>query len=115
MAKKPGTPIKNMTTIDMIGARKDGGVDLVILVGGKLDGTIKHQQLLLDKVERYLLAINSDTFRKDFKNPPSNRTYIVVKCAIDPDPVIVRFIEAMKPYVMDNHARIRLEVEKVTQ
>ncbi|MGV8118365.1 MAG: hypothetical protein AB2L14_01245 [Candidatus Xenobiia bacterium LiM19] len=44
MASDRQSPIKDLLTIDMIGRRKDGGVDLGIIVSGRLTGSREDQQ-----------------------------------------------------------------------
>jgi len=113
MAADRQSPIRDLLTIDMIGRRKDGGVDLGIIVSGKLTGSKEDQQLLMDKVEAYLKAIKSDKFQRDFKNPPPRKTQILIKCLVPPEREIVELVKSMERWVRDNSARIRLEVEEV--
>ena len=46
--------VENPHHIDILGARKDGGADLVMVSPGPLDESPEGQTLLLDKVETYL-------------------------------------------------------------
>jgi hypothetical protein len=114
MPKEPDSPIRDIASIDMIGRRKDGGVDLGIIVTQRLERKEEHQQLLMDKVEAYLRAINSDKFRKDYGDPPPSKTIILVKCLIPPDPVIGALVKRMERWAKDNRARIKLQVEKMS-
>jgi hypothetical protein len=52
-------PIQNLGSIDFLGARNDGGVDLFIVASSCLDGSPEHQKLLLDKIRGYLSYIGS--------------------------------------------------------
>jgi len=113
MAADRHSPIKDLLTIDMIGRRKDGGVDLGIIVSGKLTGSKEDQQLLMDKVEAYLKAIKSDKFQRDFNNPPPRKTQILIKCLVPPEREIVELVKSMERWVRDNSARIKLDVEEV--
>lgn len=56
-----------VNAIDIIGERKDGGIDLFIISLGKLEDSVEQQTLLLDKIEKYLVYLNSIDFMKDFK------------------------------------------------
>lgn len=107
--------LRRPEVIDMIGARKDGTVELGIMVGEKLGGSKDDQKLLMDKVEKYLKAINSERFRKDYHNPLPHKTIIVIKCLVEPDPVILEFVKRMERWVRDNKARIRLDMETVEE
>ncbi len=107
--------LRKTGVIDMIGARKDGGVELGIIVGEKLGGSKDEQRLLMDKVEAYLKAINSERFRNDYHNPLPHKTIIVIKCLVEPDPLIGEFVKKMDRWVRDNKARIRLDIENVAE
>lgn len=113
MASNQQSPIKDLLTIDMIGRRKDGGVDLGIIVSGRLTGSKEDQQLLMDKVEAYLKAIKSEKFQRDFNNPPPRKIQILIKCLVSPEREIVELVKSMERWVRDNNARIRLDVENV--
>ncbi|MHC9538367.1 MAG: DUF6572 domain-containing protein [Vulcanimicrobiota bacterium] len=113
MASDQQSPIKDLLTIDMIGRRKDGGVDLGIIVSGRLTGSREDQQLLMDKVESYLKAIKSEKFQRDFNNPPPRKIQILIKCLVSPEREIVELVKSMERWVRDNNARIRLDVENV--
>lgn len=113
MPARPEPPIKSLTSIDMIGKRKDGGVDLGIIVSRRLRSSVEHQKLLMDKVEAYLGAINSEKFKREFDNPPPRKTRILIKCLVPPDPVIIELVRRMEQWVKDNNARIKLEVEEL--
>jgi hypothetical protein len=115
MPKNSDSPIKDIYSIDMIGRRRDGGVDLGIIISQKMTASMEHQQLLMDKVEAYLKAINSDRFRNDYGDPPPSKTVILVKCLVSPDHVIAALVKRMERWVKDNRARIKLQVEKVEQ
>ena len=105
----PEPPIQNLDRVDVMGWRKDGGVDLAIVASGPLTAEPEIQKLLLDKVEAYLGYINSDEFKAEFENPPADKTTIIISCYGSVDPVVLELVERMKPWVEENNARIRLE------
>jgi len=102
-------PIQNLDTVDIVGRRKDGGVDLFIVASGPLDPSPQTQQLLLTKVRNYLEQINTPAFQAEFQHPPAEKVRIVVSCEQDVHPVIEMLIERCKPWVAQNNARIELE------
>lgn len=55
-------PIQSLDSIDILGHRKDGGVDLVIVVSAFLDDTPEHEYLLKQKIQNYVDGIFSDEF-----------------------------------------------------
>ena len=46
--------IYDANTLDIIGERKDGGLELYIISSGEMDDSPESQSLLLDKVQNYL-------------------------------------------------------------
>jgi hypothetical protein len=53
-------------SIDIIGKRVDGGIDLVIIVPDVLEDSEELQSQLLDKIENYLNYIKGAEFKKRF-------------------------------------------------
>ncbi len=104
-------PIENVGNIDIVGARKDGGVDLFIVTTSRLNGDPATQQLLLAKIQSYLEQLNTPEFQAEFKHPPADKTLIVVNCKEAPDLVIKELITRAQPWVQENHARLEIQVE----
>ena len=70
--------VENPQHIDILGARKDGGADLVMVSPGPLDESPEGQTLLLDKVETYLKYIQSPGFRQQFPAATRENTHVVL-------------------------------------
>lgn len=105
-------PIQNIDNVDIVGHRKDGGVDLVIVASGPLDPSEQTQRLLLAKIRSYLEQLNTEAFRAEFRYPAPDRVRIVVHCEHPIHPVIEELIRRCKPWVEDNDARIELECKQ---
>jgi len=101
-----GDPIQNLDSVDIVGKRVDGGVDLVIMVSSRLCNTSAHRGLLLRKIDTYVEALTSDEFRAEF---PSNAVRILVKCVVPPDPTVLAWIETLGPSVSERGAELRVE------
>lgn len=102
-------PIQNLDTIDILAARRDGGVVLIIVASSRLNGSPEHQKLLLDKIDGYLGYIGSLEFRGEFENPPAEKIAIVLRYAGDPHPVMFTLFEKCEAWVRENGARFRAE------
>lgn len=50
--------VYDVNSIDIIGERNDGGIDLFIISSGKLEDSVEQQTLLLDKIENLPLKKN---------------------------------------------------------
>jgi hypothetical protein len=104
--------LRKTGSLDMLGKRKDGYIELGIIVGEKLTRSREDQGLLMKKVEAYLKAINSEAFRKDYDNPLPHKTVIIIKFLVEPDLEIIELVKQMDRWVRDNNARIRSEREE---
>ena len=60
--------IYDANTLDIIGERKDGGLELYIISSGEMDDSPESQSLLLDKVQNYLGYVSNSQFKEDFPN-----------------------------------------------
>jgi hypothetical protein len=99
-------PIQNIDNVDIVGKRKDGGVDLVIVTSSKLEGSPGHQRLLLAKIESYLAQLNTPEFQAEFNHPRPDQVNIILDCSAPPHPIILQLIEKSKPWVEENKARL---------
>ena len=52
----------DINSIDIIGVRNDWEIDLFIDFLGKLEDSVEQQTLLLDKIENYLVYLNSTCY-----------------------------------------------------
>lgn len=99
-------PIQDIDNVDVVGKRKDGGVDLLIVASSKLDGSPEHQRLLLAKIESYLAQLNTSEFQAEFNHPRPDQVNIILSYSEPPDPIILQLVEKSKAWVADNNARL---------
>ena len=78
--RRKGAPIQNLDSLDIVGKRRDGGVDLVIVVSQLLDGSDETMSLIRHKVRTYLDVTRNKEFQRDVGNPPRETITIVIKC-----------------------------------
>ena len=73
-----GSPIASNDLFDIVGVRRDGGVDTVITCSGPLDNSPETLSRLSSKVRGYLSAVASDEFHRQYGQGPVR---IFVSCS----------------------------------
>jgi hypothetical protein len=79
-------PIHDVTTIDVMGQRIDGGLDMVIVVEGPLEGTTEDLAQVAAKVRNYLREAMDTSFQREYGIQRLAQVTILFesKYAIDP-------------------------------
>lgn len=72
--------IGDVDTVDVVGVRKDGGLDLVLSAGAALDASPATLSLLETKLRNYLNAALSERFLKHYGYAPGAPVTIYVSC-----------------------------------
>jgi len=90
-------PIQNLESLDIVGDRSDGGVDLVIVVSGPLDGSPATLSLLERKIRNYIAELASNEFRKKYRPPKNCGNSIFIFSEYPIDPLALAAIERFKP------------------
>lgn len=103
--------IVNPNNIDILGIRKDGGVDLKIISSGELDDSESTQKLLLDKIENYLGYISSDEFRQECPDASAQNTYIILQLSEKPPALISELVTKIIPWVAEYGATFTVQIE----
>lgn len=73
-------PIQDLDSLDIVGKRRDGGVDLVIAVSQPLDGSANTLDAIRRKIGYYLDVIDEPEFQREIGDPPRDRTSIILSC-----------------------------------
>ena len=107
--------IQDPDSIDLMGQRRDGGVDLVIVSSGALDESPETQKLLLDKIEAYLRYINSPDFHREFPQATPENTRILLRLEEEASPIILALIQQIIPWVQEYHAKFLAQVKEGPQ
>ena len=102
-------PIQNLDSIDVIGVRKTGGVDLVITVSSYLNDSEHHEQLLRKKVQAYTDAIFSDNWVEKYGEDNST---IYIKASVMPSQEIINLISALKKHLSEYNVGLYLEISE---
>ena len=105
----PDHPLAQLDSLDMVGKRRTGGADLVMLIDGPLKGDERSQERLLRKFDNYLGFIGSPDFAAEFGAPDPATTGIVVR--IDPrsDPAVFDLLKRCEPWVREARATLAVE------
>jgi hypothetical protein len=102
-------PIQSLDRIDVLGRRKGGGADLVIIVSSFLDDTPEHEHLLRQKIQNYVDTIFSDEFQSNFGSIEESPYTIILKCTAEPHPNMTSFIQAIAQYLSEYHINLIVE------
>ncbi len=96
--------VYNVNAIDIIGERNDGGIDLFIISSGRLEDSVEQQTLLLDKIENYLVYLNSTDFMKDYPNISGDK-YIKLKVCERPSDMTMEWLSEISTWIQSNGAK----------
>ena len=92
-------PIQNPEGIDLVGKRRDGGVDMVIAASGPLDDTPELLQMIRRKVELYLSVTAREDFQADMGHPAPENISILLVCSHEIHPQAAAVIEECRKQV----------------
>jgi hypothetical protein len=73
-------PIRNLDAFDIVGERKDGGIDLVVSCRGPLDSSTTTLGLIEQKVRAYLVTIAHENFARIYPAAKFGPIRIYVSC-----------------------------------
>jgi Family of unknown function (DUF6572) len=73
-------PIQNLDAFDIVGERKDGGVDLVVSCSGPLDSSTTTLSLIERKVRAYLVTITHENFARIYPAAEFGPVRIFISC-----------------------------------
>ena len=96
----------------IIGERKDGGLELYIISSGEMDDSLESQSLLLDKVQNYLGYVSNSQFKEDFPNVVKDNIWIILKFEEEPPQLILELCEKIVPWAKDNGVKFVTRVGK---
>ena len=86
-------PIQALDVIDIVGRRKDGGADLVIVCSGPLDDSPATLSALSTKLMNYLRAANSAELVHTYRLSPEARIAVYISCAFPIDAAALAVVE----------------------
>lgn len=99
-------PIQDLDFIDIVGNRKDGGIDLCIVISGFLDNSEEHEGLLRQKIQNYVNTVFSERWQQEHAG---KSVTILLKATETPHQDIVDLISAIKDHLLGFNVNLRLE------
>ena len=102
-------PIQNLDKIDIFAERKDGGVDLVIVVSHALTDSEYHLQLLKTKIQGYTDTLFSDEWIAKYGQDAS---HIYIKAQVMPYQGMLNLIGAIKKHLKEFDVDLWLDVAR---
>jgi hypothetical protein len=73
-------PIQDPDSIDVVGKRRDGRVDLLIVASQPIDDAPETLETIRRKVRAYLAVIGLEEFQAEMGRPPRDKTAIILAC-----------------------------------
>ena len=101
--------IQNPDHIDIIGLRNDGGVDMTIITTGPLHDSDLLTKVVEEKIQTYLLYINSNEYLFRFGPPTKEKTKIIIKSDSLVSDEFKALITQFQPWVSENNATLILQ------
>jgi Family of unknown function (DUF6572) len=103
-------PIQEVDSIDIVGKRRDGGVDLLIVTSSHLTADPEIVALLQEKVQTYIDVIESPKIREELELADTAAISIIISCVDTPDPEIIELIEKLSLHAKDLGTELRWEL-----
>lgn len=89
----------DINSIDIVGERVDGCIDLYIVVTESIEKSEELQTQLLDKIENYLVYIKSPQFKKDYPNISVDKVYIKLKFTKKISEMLLKWLREVELWV----------------
>ena len=91
----------DVNTIDIIGQRKNCGLDLFIVLDSNIEDQPDEQTELLDKIENYISYIKGDAFKSEFPEMLRENISIVLSIKWDPSTAFMDWSEKIATWVQE--------------
>ena len=95
-------------TIDILGKKEDGSLELVIVMDKMIDDSPAEQKVLLDKIENYMGYVDSKDFKVDFPNVSKDAVEIRLLMPNSPSEEFVQWLGSIKSWVEENGLKFRV-------
>ncbi len=105
----PEHPIPFLDRLDVFAEFENGGGRLIIVAAQPLTGDDRTLKRILQKIENYLVFVNSDQFPIENGPQTIENTEIAVSLKPGTDQVVFEFLESCVGWVAQNNARLVVE------
>jgi hypothetical protein len=102
-------PIPKLNVIDIIGTRRGGGADLVVIVASPLGADARSVFRLCTKLDGYLHEIGTEEWRQEHGAPTPESTRILLNLHPQSDPVIPKMLDSYRGWAQSRGARLCVE------
>ena len=89
-------PIQNPGVFDVLGFRKDGGIDAVVVAATPIDGQLETLSALATKIRNYIRELSSDEFQSRHPGVSTGAVCILIKCYGPVDTAALGLIGALR-------------------
>jgi len=100
-------PIQNIDQIDILGRRKDGGIDLVVVVSGPLENIADHLERVEAKIRAYIRELSSPEFLEQFPTNSASRQ-ILLATEYSIDPTVLALIDSLRRLAAEAGATLQI-------
>jgi hypothetical protein len=99
MSKNAVSPINDVTKLDLLVERQDGGVDMCIVAQGSVDGSQETLELIATKVRNYVREALDSSFREKYGGIPPEKIQILFESRFAVAPSVLTLISSLAPEV----------------
>jgi hypothetical protein len=99
MSENTVSPINDVTKLDLLVERQDGGVDMCIVAQGAVDGSQETLRLIEAKIRNYVREALDSSFRESYGGITSERIKILFESRFAVDPAALSVISRLTPEV----------------
>ncbi len=100
--------VYNPNSIDIMGQRNDGGIELYIITKDGLDESAEQQTLLLDKIENYMAYLNGKEFKEEFPCIADEKRWIILKVDKQPSEMMKELLVKISDWVRSEGIHFRV-------
>jgi hypothetical protein len=94
-------PINDVTKIDLLAERHDGGIDMGVVAQGPLDASAETLGLVEQKIRNYVREALDPTFREQFGGASISQVRILFESRFATDPAVVGLVKSLATEVAE--------------
>jgi hypothetical protein len=91
--------INDVTKLDLLVERQDGGLDMCIVAQGSVDGSSETLKLIETKIRNYVREALDSSFREDYGGIALEKIRILFESRFPVDPSVLSLISSLAPEV----------------
>ena len=95
-------------TIDILGKKEDGSLELVIVMHKMIDDSPAEQTVLLDKIENYMAYVDSEDFKADFPNVSKDAVEIRLLMPNSPSEEFIQWLGSIKSWINEYGMKFKI-------